>query len=191
MPVTNRYYGGSATGAGRIVQDFGLCNLKGQFIYTAKTRAKGLMVVTFFAPGNPASANVLKAIESFTSELEPAKWTPLAVAEGDRDSLQAYSDSLALAKTTVLMDHELYQTRTWGVSHVPSTFLIAGNGRTLARIVGDAPDQIALITETLRAEVNKIVAAEEAAKEAARKAEEEKKAAEAAAAAAAPAAAKA
>lgn len=183
MPVTNRYYGGSATGAGRIVQDFGLCNLQGQFTYTAKTRAKGLLVVTFFAPENAASANVLKAIEGWASELDTAKWTPIAVSEGDRDSLQAYSDSLELKKITLLIDHELYQTRTWGVSHIPSTFLIASNGRTLARIVGDAPDQLALVKDTLFAEVQKILDAEAAAKEAARKAEEEKKAAEAAAAA--------
>jgi len=188
MPVTNRYYGGSATGAGRIVQDFGLCDLKGQYIYTAKVRAKGLLVVTFFAPGNAASSRVLQALDQLASEFEPTKWAYLVVSDGDRDSLTDYSEGLSLAKATVLIDHELYQTRTWGVSHVPSTFLIAGNGRTLARIVGDAPDQVALITDTLKAEVAKILAAEAAAKAAAAKAEEEKKAAEAAAAAAAPAA---
>ena len=91
MTVTNRYYGGAATGAGKIVPDFGLCDLKGAYIYTAKARAKGLVVVTFFAPEQASSVAVLQAINGWTADIPAAKWTPIAVSEGDRESLAAFA----------------------------------------------------------------------------------------------------
>ena len=181
MPVTNRYYGGTSTGAGRIVSDFGLCDIKGGYIYTAKLRPKGLLVVAFFSPDTAASVNVLKAVQEWTGEIEASKWSALGVATGDREELKKFADANGIDKVSLLVDYDFYQTRSWGISHIPSLYIISGKtGRILDRVVGDKPSELQSAKELLSGEVSAILAAEAAA----RKAEEEKKAAEAAAKAA-------
>lgn len=185
MPVTDHFYGGRTIGAGRTIQDFGLCDLKGEYVYTAKTRAKGLVVVVFFSPQSPPSLRALQAVNGWTQALPTAKWTALAVTEGDRSQLAEWAQAQNLTGISIVVDHELYQTRQWGISHLPCTYLIAGKtGRVLAKAIGDDAGELTAMQQMLDAEVAKIVAAEEAA----RKADEEKKAADAAAKAAAEAA---
>ncbi|MEO7718378.1 MAG: hypothetical protein ABIY70_19425 [Capsulimonas sp.] len=181
MPVTNRFYGGTSTGAGKIVSDFGLCDIKGGYIYTAKLRPKGLLAVVFFSPETAASVNVLKTVQSWTGEIEASKWSALGVATGDREAIKQFADANGIDKVSLLVDYDFYQTRSWGISHIPSLYIISGKtGRILDRIVGDSPAELQAAKEVLSREVSTILAAEEAA----RKADEEKKAAEAAAKAA-------
>ena len=181
MPVTNRFYGGSSTGAGKIVPDFGLCDIKGGYVYTAKLRPKGLLVVAFFSPDTAASANVLKTVQGWTGEIEASKWSAVGVATGDREAIKQFADANGLDKISLLVDYDFYQTRSWGISHIPSLYVISGKtGRILERIVGDSPAELQSAKDLLSGEVSKILAAEAAAKQA----EEEKKAAEAAAKAA-------
>ncbi|BDI32349.1 hypothetical protein CCAX7_44000 [Capsulimonas corticalis] len=181
MPVTNRYYGGSSTGAGKIVSDFGLCDIKGGYIYTAKLRPKGLLAVVFFSPETAASVNVLKAVQEWTGEIEASKWSAVGVATGDREAIKQFAETNGIDKVSLLVDYDFYQTRSWGISHIPSLYIISGKtGRVLERIVGDSPAELKSAKDLLSGEVSKILAAEAAAKQA----EEEKKAAEAAAKAA-------
>ena len=105
-----------------------------------------------------------------------------AVTEGDRDEIVAFADQHKIDTVPVVLDHELYQTRRWGVSHLPTVYLIDGKtGRVLSKGTGDDTAGLNAAKQMLSDSVAKIVAAEEAAK----KAEEEKKAAEEAAKAAA------
>ena len=171
--TTDRIYGPQTAGVGRTVQDIGLCNLAGEYVYTAKTRLKGLMVVVFFAPASAPSARALQAVQGWTQDVPTQKWTPLAVTEGDREQLTAFAQQRGLDAVSILVDNELYQTRTWGVSHLPSLYLISPKGRVLMKVIGDRDSDLSAVKQRLSDEVAKIVAAEEAAK----KAEEEKKAA--------------
>jgi peroxiredoxin len=191
MSVTDRFYGANTAGTARPIQDFGLSDTKGVYQYTAKLRAKGLLVVVFFSPDAPPSVRALEAVQNWTTETPTQKWTALGVAEGDRPALAQFAETHGLSNVSVLLDFELYQTRMWGVSHLPSIYLVSGKtGRVLHKIVGDDVKALDGMKQMLADEVAKIIAAEEAAKKAAeeaKKAEEEKKAAEAAAKAAEPA----
>lgn len=181
MPVTDHFYGPNTMGIGRVVQDFGLCDLKGEYVYTAKARTKGLLVVVFCGLYSAPSVRALEAVQSWTSDLPTQKWTALGVTEGDRDDASSFAQQYKLDGITLLLDHELYQTRRWGVSHLPSVYVIEGKtGRVLAKVVGDDADALGHAKQMLRETVAKMVAAEAAAK----KADDEKKAAEAAAKAA-------
>ena len=181
MSVTDRFYGANTMGTGRPIQDFGLSDLKGQYQYTAKLRAKGLLVVVFFSPASPPSVRALQFVQGWTADLPTQKWTAVGVAEGDRDELKQFAESQGLTGITLVVDPGLYQTRAWGVSHLPSLYLVSGRtGRVLHKILGEDAPALDGMKQMLTAEVGKIVAAEEAAK----KADEEKKAAEAAAKAA-------
>ncbi len=103
------------------------------------------------------------------------------MGEGDRAELAQFAEQHGLSSVSLLLDHELYQTRSWGVSHLPSLYLVSGKtGRVLHKILGQDEAALAGMKQMLHDEVGKIMAAEEAAK----KAEEEKKAADAAKAAA-------
>ncbi len=181
MALTERFYGANTAGTARPIQDFGLSDTNGLYQYTAKLRVKGLLVVVFFAPDSAPSVQALEAVQGWTADLPPQKWTALAVAEGDRTELAKFAEVHGLSNISVLLDFELYQTRQWGVSNLPSIYLISGKtGRVLHKILGmDAP-ALAGMKQALQSEVEKMAAAEEAAK----KADEEKKAAEAAAKAA-------
>lgn len=181
MPQTDQFYGANTPGVGRVVQDFGLCNLTGAYIYTAKVRPKGLLVVVFFGPNSAPSVHALDAVQAWTAEITTPKWSSLAVTQGDRAEVAAFAEQHKLDPATVVIDHELYQTRMWGVSHLPTVYLIQGKtGRVLSKVIGDDPAALDSMKQMLIDEVAKLVAADEAAK----KAEEEKKAAEAAAKAA-------
>ena len=88
MPVlTNHFYGSTTRGAGRTVQDFGLCDTKGTYLYTAKLRTKGLLVVVFFSPDSLPSQRTLAAIQAWSTDVPMAKWNAVAVAESDRETL--------------------------------------------------------------------------------------------------------
>jgi peroxiredoxin len=185
MPVTDQltdqFYGINTAGLNRVVQDFGLCDLKGEYLYTAKARTKGLLVVVFFDPASPPSVRALEAVQAWTADLPTQKWTALGVSEGGREEMTQFADARKIDGVTLLLDYELYQTRRWGVSNLPSVYLIAGKtGRVLAKAIGDDAATLEGVKKLLSSEVAKIVAAEEAAK----KADEEKKASEAAAKAA-------
>lgn len=181
MPVTDRFYGPNTIGLGRVIQDFGLCDLKGQYVYTAKARTKGLLVVVFCGLYSAPSVRALEAVQSWTADLPTQKWTALGVTDGDRDEAAGFVQQHKLDGVTFLLDHDLYQTRQWGVSHLPSVYVIEGRtGRVLAKVVGDDADALGQARQTLGDQVARMVAAEEAAK----RADEEKKAAEAAAKAA-------
>ena len=175
--TTDRLYGAQTVGVGRTVQDIGLCDLKGEYVYTAKARMKGLMVVVFFSPDSAPSVRALQAVQGWAQDVPAQKWTPLAVTEGNREQLKAFAQERGIDGVSILVDNELYQTRTWGVSHLPSTYLISGKGRVLMKVIGDRESDLSAVKQRLSGEVAKIAAAEEAAK----KADEEKKAAEAAA----------
>ena len=177
MALTERFYGANTAGTSRPIQDFGLSDTKGVYQYTAKLRVKGLLVVVFFSPDSPPSVKALETVQSWTAETATQKWTALGVAEGDRTALAEFADAHGLSNVSVLLDFELYQTRMWGVSHLPSVYLISGKtGRVLHKIVSDDAKALDGMKAMLADEVGKIVAAEEAAKEAAKKAEEQKKA---------------
>ena len=183
MALTERFYGANTAGTSRSIMDFGLSDTKGVYQYTAKLRAKGLLVVVFFSMDSPPSVKALETVQSWTAETPTQKWTALGVAEGDRPELAQFAEAHGLSNVSVLLDFELYQTRMWGVSHLPSVYLVDGKtGRVLHKIVGDDEPALDGMRQMLASEVAKIVAAEEAAKvaaDAAKKAEEEKKAAEA------------
>ncbi len=182
MALTERFYGANTAGTSRPIMDFGLSDTKGIYQYTAKLRAKGLLVVVFFSMDSPPSVKALETVQSWTAETPTQKWTALGVAEGDRPDLTQFAEAHGLSNVSVLLDFELYQTRMWGVSHLPSIYLVSGQtGRVLHKIVGDDEPALDGMRQMLASEVAKIVAAEEAAKgaaEAAKKAEEEKKAEE-------------
>ncbi len=192
MALTERFYGAHTARTSRPIQDFGLCDTKGVYQYTAKLRAKGLLVVVFFSPDSPPSVEALKTVQAWTTETPTQKWTAIGVAEGDRIEMAEFAEAQGLSNISVVLDYELYQTRMWGVSHLPSIYLVSGKtGRVLERILGEDAPALDGMKQMLADEVAKIVAAEEAAKaaaEEAKKAEEEKKAAEAAKAAEAQAA---
>lgn len=182
MPLTDQFYAANTPGVGRVIQDFGLCNLEGEYIYTAKLRPKGLLVVIFFSPASPPSVRALEAVQGWTTEITAPKWSAVAVTEGDRDEIAAFADQHKIDAVPVVLDHELYQTRRWGVSHLPTVYVIDGKtGRVLSKVIGDDSAGLNAAKQMLSDSVAKIIAAEEAAK----KAEEEKKAAEEAAKAAA------
>ena len=136
--------------------------------------------MVFFSQASAPSVRALEAVQGWTAELPAQKWTALGVGEGDRTELAQFAEQHGLSGVSLLLDHELYQTRQWGVSHLPSLYLISGKtGRVLHKILGWDEAALAGMKQMLHGEVGKIVAAEEAAK----KAEEEKKAADAAKAA--------
>ncbi|MGI4791685.1 MAG: hypothetical protein ACRYFS_22925 [Janthinobacterium lividum] len=184
MALTERFYGANTAGTSRTIQDFGLSDTKGIYQYTAKLRVKGLLVVVFFSPDSPPSVKALETVQAWTAETPTQKWTAIGVAEGDRAELAQFAEAHGLTNVSVVLDFELYQTRMWGVSHLPSIYLISGKtGRVLQKIVGEDADALDGMKKMLADEVGKILAAEEAAKAAAEKAAEEKKAADAAKAA--------
>ncbi len=182
MALTERFYGANTAGTSRTITDFGLSDTKGVYQYTAKLRAKGLLVVIFFSLDSPPSVKALETVQSWTAETPTQKWTALGVAEGNRPDLAQFAEAHGLANVSVLLDFELYQTRLWGVSHLPSIYLVSGQtGRVLHKIVGDDEPALDGMKQMLASEVSKLIAAEEAAKvaaETAKKAEEEKKAEE-------------
>ncbi len=181
MAVTDRFYGANTMGTARPIQDFGLSDLKGTYWYTAKLRVKGLLVVVFFSPDSAPSVRALKTVQGWIEGLPTQKWTALAVSEGSRVELAAFAEAQGVEGVSVLVDNGLYQTRTWGVSHLPSVYLVSGQtGRVLHKIMGDDEKALGGMREMLHSEVEKLVAADAAAAKAA----EEKKAAEAAAKAA-------
>ena len=181
MSVTDRFYGANTMGTGRSIQDFGLSDLKGNYQYTARLRAKGLLVVVFFSPDSAPSVRALREVQSWTVGLPTQKWTALGVGDGDRAELNQFAEANGLDAVTIVLDHELYQTRQWGVSHLPSLYLVSGKtGRVLHKIMGEDARSLDGMKQMLTDEVDKIVTAEAAAK----KADDDKKAAEAAAKAA-------
>lgn len=181
MAVTDRFYGANTMGTARPIQDFGLSDLKGTYLYTAKLRVKGLLVVVFFSPESAPSVRALKTVQGWVEGLPTQKWTALAVSEGSRVELTAFAEAEGVEGVSVLVDNGLYQTRSWGVSHLPSVYLVSGQtGRVLHKIMGDDEKALGGMKEMLHSEVEKLVAADAAAAKAA----EEKKIADAAAKAA-------
>lgn len=181
MSVTERFYGANTAGVGRTIQDFGLSDLKGNYQYTAKMRAKGLLVVVFFATDSAPSVRALQSVQSWIADLPTQKWTALGVGDGDRAELVQFAEAHGLDGVTLVLDHDLYQTQQWGVSNLPSLYLVSGRtGRVLHKIMGEDAPALDGMKKMLTDEVNKIVTAEAAAK----KADDDKKAAEAAAKAA-------
>lgn len=181
MAVTDRFYGANTMGTARPIQDFGLSDLTGTYTYTAKLRVKGLLVVVFFSPDSAPSVRALKTVQGWTEGLPTQKWTALGVSEGSRTELAAFAEAQGVEGVSVLVDNGLYQTRSWGVSHLPSVYLVSGQtGRVLHKIMGDDERALDGMKEMLHSEVEKMVTAEAAAK----KADDEKKAADAAAKAA-------
>ena len=181
MSVTERFYGANTAGTGRAIQDFGLTDLKGNYQYTAKLRAKGLLVVVFYATESAPSVRALEVVQSWAADLPTQKWTFLAVSDGDRGELAQFAEAQGLTAATLVLDHDLYQTRQWGVSNLPSVYLVSGRtGRVLHKILGEDARAMDGMRAMLTDEVEKIVTAEAAAK----KADDDKKAADAAAKAA-------
>lgn len=178
MQKTTSFYGSKNFGTSRTIQDFGLCTSDGAYVQTTKSRTKGFLVVLFFDLTNQASVSALKMIDAWGSEIAPAKISILAVVKADRDSTNALATDLGLKNVTLLLDHESYQARNWGVSTFPSLYVIEGkSGRVLAKVIGADSQEINAAQSMLQNRVSEMLEAEEKAK----RAEEEKKAAEAAA----------
>ena len=127
---------------------------QGLYQYTAKLRAKGLLVVVFFSPDSAPSVEALKTVQSWTAALPTQKWTALGVGEGDRTELAKFAEANGLTNVSLLLDYELYQTRTWGVSHLPSIYLVSGKtGRVLQKVMGLEIQALAAMQGLLTEEV--------------------------------------
>ena len=92
MPVTNHFYGGNSLGAGRTIQDIGLCGLDGNYVTTTKLRQKGLVVIIFFTPDSGICERVLKTVQSWSTEIPQNKWGAIGIAESDQPTLKAWAD---------------------------------------------------------------------------------------------------
>ena len=152
----------SAITEGRSIQDFGLCDLNGVYQLTAKLRAKGWMVVTFFTPDDAFSTSVLNTLQEWTSSLPADKVSILGVLEGNRDALEAFKKSVT-ATFPIVWDIADYWSANWGLSELPTTFVTDSGGRVLDRIVGADTDALSDARTQLSALIEKAAAARAAA----------------------------
>lgn len=177
MPITNRYYGGSSIGAGGTVLDFGLSDLTGNYTHTSKLRTKGILIVSFFDMNSPVTQSFLQFTKQKLEQIASNKLAAIFVTDGDRTNLASRVKDEGISETLVLIDHNFYQARQWGINNLPSTYLIDGKtGQVVERIVGANQDELTHLFDIAQKKSAMLLAEEEAAKKAA----EEKKAAESA-----------
>ena len=116
-----------------------MSDLKGNYQYTAKLRAKGLLVVVFFSPDSaPSGAGAPGPCSPGRRTYRRRSGRLWAWRDGDRAEMGQFAEAHGLKDISIVLDHELYQTRQWGVSHLPSLYLVSGKtGRVLHKILGE------------------------------------------------------
>lgn len=156
----------SAITEGRLIQEFGLCDLKGVYQNTSKLRAKGWLVVLFFDAGDSFSTSVVKALQGWSGELPADKVAILGVGRGDSETLKTFAAEQNVT-FPIVWDFDDYVGGLYGINAVPTLFVTDARGKVLARIVGDnagaRETAKAVIVDALRAAAEAAAKAAEAA----------------------------
>ena len=153
----------NAINTGRRIQDFGLCDLQGNYQNSAKMRAKGFLAVAFLEATDPNSQSMARDLQNWTALGE--KLTVAAVVFGEREDVEKMAQAGSLTYP-VLWDFEMYVAPIWSVSAVPTLFLVDSQGLVLGRVLGADEDELAAAQSTLAEVIHKSDEAAKAAAEA-------------------------
>ena len=126
----------SAITRGRRIQDFGLCDTDGVYQTSTKLRAKGWLVVTFFSPDEAPSARTVDKIQEWAGSLPTDKVSIVGVYRGEKSAIGPFAQEHGVT-FPLLWDLEDYNIGLWGLTSLPTTFVVDAAGAVAARIVGD------------------------------------------------------
>jgi len=154
----------SAITQGRLIQEFGLCDIKGVYQNTSKLRAKGWLAILFIDADNTFSASAAQALQKWPESLPADKVSILGVARGEKESLKGFASEHNLTYP-IVWDFDDYVGGLYGINSTPTLLVTDSLGKVLAKIVGDDATAIDAAKATIAQAVQ---AAQEVAERAAK-----------------------
>jgi peroxiredoxin len=157
----------SAITQGRLIQEFGLCDLKGDYRNTSRLRSKGWLALLFFDVESSYSASVAQTMQSWMDSLPADRVSILGVGHGNAEDLKGFAAQHNLTYP-IVWDFDDNVVGLYSINSTPTLIVTDARGMVLAKIVGDDAAGIssakALVAEAVRAAEEAAAKAEEAAR---------------------------
>ena len=141
MPVgfggqSQQRWGDNTLNANEYMRDFLLMDTSGEPRQTAAARKKGPLVLAFFRTGCPTCQTTLPYLQKVADAYaESGKLTVWGVSQDDGPKTEAFAQQYGI-KFPLLLDHDLYHSMVYGLTHVPTIVLADSSGRVQKKIVG-------------------------------------------------------
>lgn len=159
MPVgfggqSQQRWGDNTLNANEYMRDFSLMDTGGEPRQTAAARKKGPVVLAFFKTGCPTCQMTLPYLQKVADAYaDSGKLTVWGVSQDDGAKTEAFASQYGI-KFPLLLDHDLYHSMVYGLTHVPTIVFADSTGRVRKKIVGwnragmnDLSTQIAALLE--------------------------------------------
>jgi peroxiredoxin len=137
---------------GTAAPEFSLPDDKGQVHSLSEGFAKGPVLLVFFKVSCPTCQYALPFFERLHKRLADAPVSLWAVSQNSIDHTKAFGREFGVETLPVLFDsdEEAYPvSNVYGITHVPTTFLIEPNGEIGLTSVGWSKDDTAAISRRL------------------------------------------
>ena len=141
MPVgfggqSQQRWGDNTLNANEYMRDFLLADTTGEPRQTATARKKGPLVLAFFKTNCSTCQMTFPYLQKLADAYaEAGKLTVWGVSQDDTAKTEAFAQQYGI-QFPLLLDHDLYHSMVYGLTHVPTIVLADSSGRVQKKIVG-------------------------------------------------------
>ena len=142
MPVayggqSQQRWGDNTLNSSEYIRDFYLTDISAQPRSTAAVRKAGkMLVVAFFRTTDAVCQRTLPTLQKLADAYADAgKLEVWAISQDDREATAAFAEQRSI-KFPLLLDRDQWYSMTFGVSTVPTTYLVDSKGLVQKKLVG-------------------------------------------------------
>lgn len=129
-------WGDNTINAADYIRDFQLTDLSGRVCHSFPTRGRTWILFAFFGL-DAESGQVLEALQKLADGYkESGKLTVWGICqEADPQVARAFAEQHGVT-FPVMLDHDLYHSRLYGIPYAPAVFLVASDGTVQRKSLG-------------------------------------------------------
>jgi peroxiredoxin len=146
-------WGDNTINQNEMIRDLQLTDLSGRVCHTGPARSKGLLLLAFFRADSAPSLASLTALQALADGYkESGKLTVFGVSESDEAATRS-AVAAAGASFSVLLDRDGYHAMVYGLTSVPTVYLVGSDGTVLRKMIGFQPRVLTDISARIAAVV--------------------------------------
>lgn len=132
-------WGDNTINASDYIRDFQLTDLSGRVCHSFPTRGRSWILFAFFGHDGESAA-VLSALQKLADGYkESGKLTVWGISqEADPVATKAFGAEHGVS-FPLMLDHDLYHSRLYGIPYAPAVFLVASDGTVQRKCLGYKP----------------------------------------------------
>lgn len=132
-------WGDNTLNPNETMRDLLLTDTAGQPRATAQARKAGMLALVFFRTDCPQCRQTIALLQSLADAYaDSGKLTVWGVSQDSAAATRAFAEQNGI-RFPLLLDHDAWQSMNYGVTSVPTLYLVDGQGVVVQKVRGHSP----------------------------------------------------